>query len=69
MCLGVENGLVSVSGSKLTWILCDDVRPRILSDICVGYVLEDHSVTIRVAQWFILFKRTKEMRASDSSQG
>ena len=29
LCLGVENDLVLVSGSKLAWILCDDVRPQI----------------------------------------
>ena len=28
-CLGVENDLVLVSGSKVTWSLCDDARPRI----------------------------------------
>ena len=27
LCLGVENDLVLVSGSKLTWILFDDFRP------------------------------------------
>ena len=37
---------------------------------CVGYVLEDHSVIVNgIAQWFILCKRTKEVRASNSSQG
>ena len=48
--MGVENDLVLVSGSKLTWILGDDVRPQIdmgvLTDICVGYVTEDNSVSV-----------------------
>ena len=28
LCLGVKNDLVFASGSKVTWILCDDVRPK-----------------------------------------
>ena len=29
LCIGVENDLALVSGSTLTWIFCDDVRPQI----------------------------------------
>ena len=46
---GIEFDLVLVSGSKLTWILCDappKIDIRVLADRCVGYVLEDHSVTV-----------------------
>ena len=43
---------------------------RVLTDRCVCYVLEDHPVTVdRVAQWFVLCKRTKEVRVSNSSHG
>ena len=37
-------------------------RYGVLTDRCVGYVLEDHSVT---AQWFILFNQIKEERVSN----
>ena len=62
-----------VSGSKLTWILCD-VRPQVdiiwSLDRCVCYVLEDHSVTVDwVTQWFILYKRTKEVRGFKFQSG
>ena len=46
---GIEFDLVLVSGSKLTWILCaapPKIDIRVLADRCVGYVLEDHSVTV-----------------------
>ena len=70
MSLGVENVFVLVSGSKLTWILCD-VRPQTdMTGRYVGYVLEDHSVTVDwLAKWFILYKRTKEVLASNYGQG
>ena len=29
LCMGVKNDLILVSVSKLTWILCDDIRPQI----------------------------------------
>ena len=39
----------------------------VLTDKCVGYVLDDHSVTVHwISQWFILYKRTKAVRASNS---
>ena len=45
-CMGVESDLVLVSWSKLTWILCHDIRPqtgKFLTDRYVCYVLEDHT--------------------------
>ena len=70
---GVENDLVLVSGSELTWILCYDVRSNfsnicgVLTDRCVGYVLKNHSIAVdSVAQRFILIN---DVRASNSMQG
>ena len=41
LCLGVENDLVLLYGSTLTWILCDDVGPQIdtygLTDVFVVF--------------------------------
>ena len=50
MIIFVSGDLVLVFGAKLTWILCDDVSTAngygVLTDRCVGYVLEEHSVTV-----------------------
>ena len=53
--MGVENGLVLLSGSILTWFVRNNVRPQteidgVLTDIFDGYVarfLEDHSFSQR----------------------
>ena len=70
---GIEKNLVLVSGSELTWILCDHVRPQIDTESwqrCVGYVLDDRLVNVVwVAQVFIFFKVTKEVRVSNSGHG
>ena len=67
LCLGVENDLVSICiGIDLVfvWWCWTANRYGVLTDRCVCYVLEDHSVTVDwVAQWFILCKPTKEVRA------
>ena len=61
---GGQNRHGFVSGSKLTWIVCDDVRPQyiygVLTDKCVGYVLDDHSVTVNwVSPWFVFINEQK----------
>ena len=55
---------------NFVWWYSTANRHGVLTDICVCYFLENHSVTVDwVAQWFILHKRTKKGRASKSSQG
>ena len=76
--LGIGIDLFCVWGSKMSWfysIWIDidlDLVWRcstayiygVLTDRWVCYVLESHSVTVDwVAQWFILYKRTKEVHA------
>ena len=80
--LGFGIDLFCVGGSKMTcfsiWIQieldfvwCSTAnRYGVLTDRCVCYVLEDHSVTVDwLAHWFIPYKRTIEVRASNSSPG
>ena len=76
-----RNWFVFVSGARkrlgfIIWIeidcdfvwWCSTANMYVWSlDRCVCYVLDDHSVTVNwVSQWFILYKRTKEVRAPNS---
>ena len=52
-----------------SWWCSTANRWTVLTDRCVCYVLEDHSVTVNwAAQWFVVYKRTKEVRALNSTR-
>ena len=53
----------------LGFVCCCSIANRyaVLADGWVGYILQDHSATVnQVAQWFILYKRPKDVSDSIS---